>query len=62
MTIHPTALAYGKEVAEKAVQAAVTNIDKAAGYEGYAANHPELIKVYMELVLAAYQTNRSGEK
>ena len=63
MAIHSEALRHAKEVAAQAVSEAVKNIDKEFELPDYAANHPELVKAYMELFLAVYQTNQgSGNK
>ncbi|OFN77818.1 MULTISPECIES: hypothetical protein [Neisseria] len=62
MATHAAALGHAKEIAGKAFSEAIQNIDKAVGTPGYAANHPELIRAYIELFLAVYQTDRAAEK
>lgn len=62
MAIHSEALRHAKEVAAQAVSEAVKNIDKEFELPDYAANHPELIRAYIELFLAVYQTDRAAEK
>ena len=61
-TTHEYALKHAKTVAETAISEAVQNIDKAVGMSRFAINHPELIEAYIELFLAAYQTDRAAEK